>query len=471
MKNLKKLLVILLVLAMSCTMLLTSCKKNNDDDDYDDEIENVNGNKNGNESGNENGNESGNGNESESENKAYDYEPLISIWADYKTIVIEAAYDENGKVMSHRFTFLDWVEIFTMDYTYNDEGRIALINYKETFFYPEVEYRFDVIDGVSYAPGASVEYHENGAVKNISLDRFIEMGFDQIGRLVSIDDALFFNYDGDSKHPNYYRFDHTKENRELCIEMAYNSNGYVETLTCPDMFLITYTYDESGNVINQSIYDFGNCVSYDAEYDGSENLTKMTVTEYRDEAKTEIAYVTVTKFAYNSKNGVISVSSVEYESDGEKDDETVCSVEYDANDRVSKLTLVEDGEVWVVEYQYDSFGRLVTELDTEYDEEGELYNKGVSSMRYDVLGRLINEEYTYYYKGEYEGKSVVEYKYDNKHRIISKAYLEYDANDVYLGKTVYETAYDADGQATGFVTEYDKDGNIITESNNGMGGW
>ena len=463
MKNLRKLLALLLVIVISCTMLLTSCKKNNDDDDdYDDEIENGNGNGNG--SGNENGNEGGN------ETETYIYEPWLNVWMDGDVEIMESAYDKNGRLVSNRFTNLDWVETAIFDYTYDEAGKITKIVFQESFFYPEVEYQFSLVDGASYAVGASIEYHENGAVKKMMFEEFWDFEFDQNGRLTAIGKSVIFNYEGDAKKPNSYVFNDTKENEQIVVDIAYNDKGYVSTLTSADNFLVTYTYDENGNVINQTELDKYSYDVCECQYNDAKDITNIVVTEYDDETKTKITDKVVIGFTYNSAGVVIGATSEEFGEGGESEGVLLVSLEYDANGRITKTTQSYDDQAYVVEYQYDSNGKKIAEIESYYDEEILSY-KETASLQYDLLGRVVKETWVTYYGEEIHGKSVSEYKYDNKHRIISDAYLEYDANDVYLGKTVYETAYDADGKATSFVTKYDKDGNIITESNNSMGGW
>ena len=427
MKNIKKLLVLLLVIAMSCTVLLTSCGKDDDDD-------------------------------SKGGSKSYNYEKPINLYFEGDSVLIESAYD-NGKIVSNRVTVLSWGESDVITYAYDNAGKINKITFQEGFYSPVYTYQLSLADdGISYSTDAKVEYYENGAVKKVELYDFATIDFDEKGRISSFDEEAVLNYEGDSKTPSSYTVDDEQ------ATLTYDSKGYVTAIAF-DEANVSYTYDSKGNVLSETIVDNDECVVNECEYDSKGNRTKITTTEYIDAAKTEIDEKSVMEFNYNSKNLVTSATSKTYEDEAEVEYEIKISFEYDSKGRITKMSQEYesqeyDGEKYVIEYQYDSDGRIVSGVSTSFDEEGNVEYKSTVAMEYDSLGRLTKETETDYEGDAMDGKQVTEYEYDNKYRETKETRTYYDENGDLERKRVYVYTYDAEGNKTSTTTEYDKDGNV-----------
>ena len=427
MKNIKKLLIILLVIAMSCTVLLTSCGKDDDD--------------------------------SKSGSKSYKYEKPINLYVDGDSVLIESAYD-NGKIVSNRVTVLSWGESDVITYAYDNAGKINKITFQEGFYSPLYTYQLSLADdGISYSTDAKVEYYENGAVKKVELYDFATIDFDEKGRISSFEEEAVLNYEGDSKTPSSYTVDDEQ------ATLTYDSKGYVTAIAF-DETNVSYTYDSKGNVLSETIVDSDECTVTECEYDSKRNPTKITVTEYNDTAKSEIEEKSVMEFSYNSKNLVTSATSKAYENENEIDYEITMSFEYDAKGRISKVIQEYEYGNGVREYQYDSNGRIVGGVATSYNKEGNVEYKNTVAMEYDSLGRLIKETDIDYEGDAMDSKQITEYEYDNKFRETKETRTYYDENGDLESKKVYDYTYNAEGNKTTTVTEYDKDGNVT-----GTGNW
>ena len=434
MKNIRKLFTLLLVIVMSCAMLLTSCKKDNGKDDGEENIE----------------------------TEAVKYEKPINLCqaGDSYSYIMESAYNKSGKIVSIRLTGLTHGESIVLNYTYDNSGKMTKLSYQQSFLRPTTEYYFVNVDGVSYAAGAKVEYYENGAVKNVCIDDFVDFTFDQIGRVLSVNEDFVLNYEGNSKSPASY----TNGGDEIAIE--YNDKGYITSLSQNNKVLVAYTYDKNGNIVTESIFDDDDCVINECQYDSKNNRTKITMTEYEDASKTEIDEKSVKEFTYNSKNMIVSVVATDYY-DGEEGDKINILFEYDSNDRMTKAYRNYGEDTYVVEYQYDSNGRPSSGIMVYYDSNGKVEYKEAVTKEYDSLNRVIKLTNMQYKGDALVSKDVYEYEYDNKCRETKQTRTEYGKNGaLFKGKVVYETTYDANGVATETITEYDAYGNIIDSSAN-----
>ncbi|WP_449450414.1 RHS repeat-associated core domain-containing protein, partial [Streptococcus suis] len=199
-----------------------------------------------------------------------------------------------------------------------------------------------------------------------------------------------------------------------------------------DGSLITYTYDDYGN-ITKMVYPDGSEVAY--SYDELDRLTKVTdrdgkVTTYAydkagDMTKIERGDGTTSALTYDAAHRVTEIVH------RDKKGKLISSYayEYDDGNYIDKETITQDGETLVQTYTYDSLGQIVQMTVSSKD------GKELSqfSYTYDHAGNKLTSTETV------DGKeSKTEFSYDAENRL-----LEMKSGD----KTITYT-YDKNGNRT-----------------------
>lgn len=226
------------------------------------------------------------------------------------------------------------------------------------------------------------------------------------------------------------KIEESKFNKQNLVisKMIYNQTDGQKILDSQE----TYEYDADGNLEKYTIMHENEEVSktvYEYEYDSRGNRTKEESISYHDgvEAK-ETMYVT--EYKYNAENKVISILSMaycessyeelKYDSEGSKvkvflysdsSKETLISeteYEYEGNLLKSSTRKYGQGKAEDVEYEYDSYGKMIRYMVNYIDIENPEKN--------DSLVITYNRSDTYrecaetIIKSEYNGKKQTKYE-------------------------------------------------------------
>ncbi|WP_449450412.1 RHS repeat-associated core domain-containing protein, partial [Streptococcus suis] len=240
-----------------------------------------------------------------------------------------------------------------------------------------------------------------------------------------------------------------------------------------DGSLITYTYDDYGN-ITKMVYPDGSEVAY--SYDELDRLTKVTdrdgkVTTYAydkagDMTKIERGDGTTSALTYDAAHRVTEIVH------RDKKGKLISSYayEYDDGNYIAKETITQDGETLVQTYTYDSLGQIVQmtvsskdgkELSTfsyTYDHAGNKLTstetvdgkESKTEFSYDVENRLLEMK---------SGDKTITYTYDkNGNRVSSGAG---DAKLDYIYDTENRLLAVKDKEGLLFAALYDGDDNRV----------
>ena len=237
----------------------------------------------------------------------------------------------------------------------------------------------------------------------------------------------------------------------------------LETISGDGQHIFYNTYDESGRLIREELYD------------SEQNFNGWNEYKYNDEGCKRYCYL------YNKKGKLQKYSKFSY------DDNLVLTTIEDYNSKDKKqgwheYTYDNEGRVieildygsnkkvgWKTTSEYDSAGRLIRNtgydsrnrakswVDTVYDENGNVDRM----IRYDEDGDVVEWNQTVY---DENNKATESISYNENDEVISSTKYIYDANG-FKKKEIY---YGAAGEETGYA-EYDLAGKKIAEKNPATG--
>ncbi len=264
-----------------------------------------------------------------------------------------------------------------------------------------------------------------------------------------------------------YNYEFDGENPVRSVYESNALNGMIEN-----------EYDDDGNIISVSKYDFESEEKHEFVYDSVGRLTS--------EKSYDIKGQTVYNKQYSYKSdGTVYLSSTNevYKTDESGNAKLYILTMFgeDGNIESATVNTPEGHEVSKVEYKFNDKGDPVMEKTTEgvrwftY----EYYDNGVMSLKAEAPSE-DSKDYTRYITYDKQGRELknitatthYEYMYDENGNVIRKSL--YSPSASYLGRTDYlyenggiksETEYDANDAVVG-VTEYscDENGNPVTKS-------
>lgn len=275
----------------------------------------------------------------------------------------EYLYDEYSRVTEVRYSGGEFI-----GYEYNDRGKLVMINENGSKTRLSYDPAGELIS-ISYPDNKSLEYtyDENGNMTGIKVtyggvNINYTYAYDSLGRLTSVSDAVFYEYnaDGSLKRQTNYTGTYT--------DYAYESGRLSRITNCKaDGSVISffeYSYDEMGNISSVTKNDGTWSYGYDKlgqlisatdpagdttlyNYDMSGNRTSVitkdgTVNYNSNELNQYTSYGSAVR-SYDLNGNLISETS----------EKGTTLYEYDYMDRLVKVT-EPDGKT--TEYRYDIFG-------------------------------------------------------------------------------------------------------------------
>ena len=233
----------------------------------------------------------------------------------------------------------------------------------------------------------------------------------------------------------------------------------LETVSGDGQHIFYNTYDESGRLIREELYDSEQnfngwneykyneegCKRYCYLYNKKGNLEKYSKYSYDDNL------ILTTIKDYNSKDKKQGWHEYSYDSSGR----VIEILDYGANKKVGWKTISEYDSAGrlIRNTGYDSKNRAKSWVDTVYDENGNVDKM----IRYDEDGEVVEWNQTFY---DENNKATESISYNEDDEIINSTKYFYDGNG-FKEKEIY---YNAAGEETGYA-EYDLAGKKISEKN------
>ena len=436
-------------------------------------------------------------------------------------IAFKVEYDDNGNKIYEQyeedikaeFIYTDGVatkvrmqslhdEDDVLDWTikYDGEGRIVNTTIKSAME-GEGSYSYTYAEGSNAVIGFLYEASEDGAFE----ENKITIEYDSNG-LVSSFTQLNKEGDGDETSEPYNKYferverdsegrvvsfisswiynDIEKDRTEIVHEYDekgnvkargtyYGVNDETNELEVTGGEVVTYKYDESGNVV-ENIYeslDAGGATTaktqYKYEYDDRSNCTMEETIRYS--ADGAIKNRSKNEYVYNQDSMLAKWVAYSYNESGEESGKTVFEYEY-------YDSLVEKKRT---ETQYNSSDAISRRIIYDYNEKGErivntdiLYQNGEKSSSYvykytynDSGDKIKVEEISYDKNDVLEDRIVREYEYDQYGVEKKAATSYYDASGELLRMEVFEKVMlDRDNIHTTTESRYDGEGNLFEKT-------
>lgn len=327
------------------------------------------------------------------------------------------AYDEQGNRTSESYDYnADGVadETNTYTYTYDEQGNLTseidfgadpLINRINTYTYDEQSNLISESYGDLAFTNIGVE-HDGNAHDIISQKYFYKYNsnYDEAGNEIEKK-----RYLGETGKITYYAHDN---NGNLYREININ-NGNIDQV-------ITYTYDEQGNLISES---------YDYDYNGVADR--------------------IDAYTYNEQ-GNLSTKNIDSDTDGVAD-ETI-TYTYDEQDNLITESIDSNADGiadQIMTYAYDNRGNLISEsIDFDTDR---IANQ-ITTYTYDERGDLTETSYDRNADGFVD--LIDKYVFDKDGKLVSETRTDNNENDI----------DDPDSETITYT--YDENGNLVQETVN-----
>jgi RHS repeat-associated protein len=343
---------------------------------------------------------------------SYQYDELNRLWKmiDAELNVTEFLYNQTGK----QFRTIDGFGNISEEYLYTSNGlRQSHEDANEnltSYLYDD----FDRLWRIIYPDGSYEEFQHDEASnlmrKRVRTGRLITYEYDSLNRLTSKE----LSDPGDQGY-NFIQNSYDLSNRILdvtdlngTIQHAYDSAGRLESVTYPDLQVVSYEHDDAGNRTKLT-YPDGFFVTY--TYDELNRLVDIR----------EMGVTPVVQYGYDSLSRRLNLTygngtSVEYDYEIDNDLKTVTH-------QLNSGTLS-----WA--YTYDNVGNRITQIN----------NQGTTTYTYDLIYQLTNAD---------ENGSNTSYQLDAAGNRISlttdSSIVNYSTNQLNQYTEVDGTPYSYDG--------------------------